>query len=53
MNCDQNNFFLDLKSKNHFVLIPRDRLKCINGLHIFFLIEKNKNFVFISSYRLK
>jgi len=27
---------LDLKSKNHFVLIPRDRLKWINDLHIFF-----------------
>jgi len=46
--------FLDLKSKNHFILIPRDRLKWTNGLHFFFLIEKNKNrFVFIPSYGLK
>jgi len=57
MNCmtPSNFFFLDLKSRNHFVLIPRDRLKWINGLHIFFfLIEKNKNrFVFVPSYGLK
>jgi len=51
---DPSNFFLDLKSRNHFVVIPRDRLKWINGLYIFFLIEKNKNrFVFIPSYGLK
>jgi len=48
---------LDLKNRNYFVLIPRNRLKRINGSHIyifFFFIEKNKNrFVFIPSYGLK
>jgi len=42
---------LDLKSRNHFVLIPRDRLKWSAYV---FLIEKNKNrFVFIPSHGLK
>jgi len=27
MNCMTRVTFLDLKSRNHFVLIPRDKLK--------------------------
>jgi len=31
---------MDLKSRNHFVLILRNRLKQINGLYIFFNWKK-------------
>jgi len=43
--------FLDLKSRNHFVLIPRDRLNEL--MAYFFLIEKNKNRFVFPSYGLK
>jgi len=45
---DPSNFFLDLKSRNHFVLIPRDRLKLINSLHIFYELKRIRIALFLS-----
>jgi len=39
---------LDLKNRNHVVLIPRDRLKRINGLHIFLELKRIRIALFLS-----